>query len=153
MMAVIALTVPVQADTTHPNHQTEVEVIQAAREASNQAIAAHDVAALASFWDEEYVIAVSTGAIEHSPEESRVSFAQHFKDFPDVIYVRSPAEIIVSDAYPLAWERGTWVGSMTTENGALRKSGQYASGWRKVDGVWKIRSELFVGITCEGKDC
>lgn len=70
-----------------------------------------------------------------------------------MLYVRTPAEIIVSETYPLAWEQGTWVGTVTNEKDPLRKGGSYASGWRKVDGVWKIRSELFVGLYCEGPGC
>jgi hypothetical protein len=69
------------------------------------------------------------------------------------VYVRTPDEIIVSENYPLAWEQGNWVGTMTNEKGFLKKGGTYASGWRKVGGVWKIRSELFVAIYCEGPGC
>ena len=53
----------------------------------------------------------------------------------------------------LAIENGTWEGSRTTPNGKLNNSGSYTASWRKVDGAWKIRSELFVGLACEGADC
>jgi ketosteroid isomerase-like protein len=79
---------------------------------SNDAIARHDVDALQSFLDEDFVITISTGAIEH----------------------------------------GTWVGSRTSENGKLENGGQYTAAWRKTDGVWRIYSELFVGLFCSGAD-
>jgi hypothetical protein len=67
--------------------------------------------------------------------------------------VRTPSEITLSEAYPLAIEHGTWVGSRTTENGKLENGGQYTAAWRKTDGVWRIYPELFVGLYCNGADC
>jgi len=133
--------------------EADIGAIRSARATSNQAIADHDAEAIASFWDKEYVIAISSGDLEYGPEVAKESFAQHFAEIPDVVYVRTPNEIIVSKNYPLAWEQGNWVGTMTNEKGYLKKGGTYASGWRKVDGVWKIRSELFVAIYCEGAGC
>lgn len=123
------------------------------RAESNRAIAEHDVDGIISFLDDEYVIAISTGALEHSREEQAGSWAQHFARYPDVVYIRTPAEVTISETYPLAMENGTWVGSMTTGHGTLEKGGQYSAGWRKVDGVWKIRSEIFVAFYCHGADC
>lgn len=131
----------------------EAYVIRSLRAASNAAIAAHDAAAVASFFDEDYVITISTGAIERSRQAASESFAAHFARFPDVVYVRTPKEIVVSEAYPLAFESGTWVGSRTDANGPLENGGKYTASWRKVDGTWKIHSELFVGLYCRGEDC
>jgi ketosteroid isomerase-like protein len=131
----------------------ESAAIRSLRAASNAAIAAHDAGAVASFLDEDYVITISTGAIERSRREAVESFAAHFVEFPDVVYVRTPTEIIVSETYPLAFETGTWVGSRTDANGPLENGGRYTASWRKVDGAWKIHAELFVGLYCRGKDC
>ncbi len=118
--------------------------IRSARESSNQAIARHDVDGIVSFLDDDYVITISSGKIENGRETAAGSWSQHFAEFPDVVYVRTPAEVSISRARPLAIENGTWVGTMTRPNGALKKGGQYTAAWRKVDGVWKIYSELFV---------
>ncbi len=131
----------------------DADSIRILRAESNQAIAAHDVDALTRFLDDEYVIAASSGDILPGREENAKSWTGHFVEFPDVVYVRTPAEVTISEAYPLAIENGTWVGSMTTEHGKLEKGGQYTAGWRKVAGVWKIRSELFVALYCHGIDC
>jgi len=131
----------------------EAEVIRSNRMQSNEAIAQHDVTALQSFLDDDFVITISSGSIERSREEHGKSFARHFKEYPDVIYVRTPAEIIISDAYPLAIEHGTWVGTRTTGNGQLENGGQYTAAWRKTNGEWRIYSELFVGLYCHGAGC
>ena len=131
----------------------DADEIKTIRMKSNEAIARHDVDTLQSFLDEDFVITISTGAIERSRDEHGRSFAMHFDEYPDVVYVRTPSEIALSEAYPLAIEHGTWVGSRTTENGKLENGGQYTAAWRKADGVWRIYSELFVGLYCNGADC
>ena len=132
---------------------SDVDLIEAARQASNQAIAWHDVDGVISFLDADYVITVSNGAILRSRDEMAVEFKQHFAEFPDVVYVRTPSSITVSASHPLAMENGTWVGTRTTKNGHQEIGGQYAAGWKKVDGIWKIHSELFVALYCKGADC
>jgi len=129
------------------------DAIRSLRAESNQAIAAHDVDAVISFLDDEYVITASSGDILQGRKENAESWTGHFADFADVAYVRTPAEVSISEAYPMAMENGTWVGSMTTQHGKLEKGGQYTAGWRKVGGVWKIRSEIFVALYCHGIDC
>lgn len=131
----------------------DADSIRAARMKSNEAIVRHDVDALQSYLDEDFVITISTGAIERSRDEHGRSFALHFEQYPDVVYVRTPSEIVISDAYPLAIEHGTWVGSRTGVNGHLENGGQYTAAWRKTDGIWRIYSELFVGLYCHGGDC
>ena len=98
--------------------EDDVKEIQTNRMNSNEAIARHDVDALQSYLDEDFVISISTGAIERSREE-----------------------------------HGTWVGSRTAENGKFEIGGQYTAAWKKTDGVWRIYSELFVGLYCNGVDC
>jgi len=131
----------------------DVEAIRTIRMESNAAIARHDIDALQLVLDKDFVITISTGAIERSRDEHGRSFALHFKQYPDVVYVRTPSEIVLSDVYPLAIEHGTWVGSRTSQNGKLENGGQYTAAWRKTDGVWRIYSELFVGLYCSGADC
>tara|TARA_R110000782_G_scaffold17816_22_gene49579 strand:+ start:812 stop:1264 length:453 start_codon:yes stop_codon:yes gene_type:complete len=133
--------------------EDDAETIRALRMESNEAIARHDVDTLQSFLDEDFVISISTGVIERSRAEHGRTFALHFEQFPDVVYVRTPLEITLSEAYPLAIERGTWVGSRTGKNGKLQNGGQYTAAWRKTDGIWRIYSELYVGLYCNGVDC
>lgn len=132
---------------------SDVDNIRAAREKYNAAIARHDADALKSFLDEDYVITISTGYIQRSRNEYVSSFATHFEEFPDVVYVRTPTDIALSNAYPLAIEHGTWVGSRTDKHGKVENGGQYTAAWKKTDGTWRVYSELFVGLYCRGGDC
>jgi ketosteroid isomerase-like protein len=133
--------------------ESDVENIRNARAQYNDAIARHDAAALQSFLDEDYVVTISTGYIQRSRDEYVSSFATHFEEYPDVVYIRTPSEILLSEAYPLAIEHGTWVGSRTDKNGKLENGGQYTAAWRKSNGTWRVYSELFVGLYCHGVDC
>ncbi len=131
----------------------DADVIRSNRLQSNEAIARHDVDSIQSFIDDDFVISVSTGSIERSRAEHGESFQAHFDEFPDVVYVRTPTEITVSDSYPLAIEHGKWIGSRTTKSGKLERGGQYSAAWRKTNGQWRIYSEVFVALYCRGADC
>jgi len=131
----------------------DAETMRTLRQQSNDAIARHDAEAVGSFLDEDFVITISTGAIERSRDEHVRSFEQHFAEFPDVVYVRTPSSITISQNYPLAMEQGTWVGKRTTSNGKMENGGQYTAAWRKTDAGWKIYSELYVALYCHGADC
>lgn len=133
--------------------ENEAETIRSLRTQSNEAIARHDATSVGSFLADDYVITISTGAIERSREKHIDSFAAHFEQYPDVVYLRTPTTIRISESYPLAIEHGTWVGSRTTTNGKLENGGEYTAAWRKTGDVWKIYSELFVALYCRGEDC
>ena len=129
------------------------ESIRTLRMASNEAIAAHDIAAFVSFLDDEYQITTSVGSMSQGIDVQFSSLQSLFEDRPDVIYIRTPDSIEISSSNPLASESGTWTGRWTGASGPVSTGGDYAAMWRKVDGVWKIRSELFVALYCDGKDC
>lgn len=131
----------------------EEDAIRSLRLQSNDAIARHDAEAVGSFIADDFVITISSGAIERSRDEHVSSFAAHFAEFPDVVYIRTPATINISTALPLAIEHGTWVGSRTTRNGKLENGGEYTAAWRKTGDTWMIYSELFVALYCRGDDC
>ena len=81
------------------------------------------------------------------------AIAEHFEQYPDVVYVRMPRDIQISEAYPLAIESGEWTGSRTTATGRLENGGRYTAAWRRTDDGWKIYSELYVGLYCVGPGC
>jgi len=149
--AVIRLDFRVCASAT--SSSVETDAIKAARAASNQAIARQDVDAIVSFLDEEYVITTGSGAIIPGRDVQVGSWTEHFDQFPGVVYMRTAGEVTLSEANSRAIENGAWVGNRTTENGPQENGGRYTAYWRKVDGDWKIRSELFVTLYCKGADC
>lgn len=131
----------------------DVKTINAARKAFNKAIAEHDLVAMKKFLAEDYVITISDGSIERSRDAHINSFAAHFKQYPDVKYTRNPTGIQTSEAYPLAIEHGTWVGTRTTAGGPLKNGGEYTAAWRRTENGWVIYSELFVALYCDGEGC
>lgn len=133
--------------------QENADVIRTLRTRSNEAIARHEIETMRSFLSDDFVISVSTGSIERSRDEHIDSFAQHFDQYPDAIYVRTPSSITVSDAYPLAIEQGTWVGTRTLQNGKIESGGEYTAAWKLTGSGWKIYSELYVALYCRGEGC
>jgi len=131
----------------------DIESIRALRAESNAAIARHDVAAFRSFLSGDFVVSISTGEIDRSRDGHARAIAEHFEQYPDVIYVRKSREIQISDAYPLAIESGEWTGSRTTATGRLENGGRYTAAWRKTGDGWKIYSELYVALYCRGPGC
>lgn len=124
--------------------------IRAARAASNRAIAAHDVTALADTWMDTFHIVTSTSQQRAGRDANRQSFADQFKARPDVVYVRQPGTVTVYAAWEVASEKGEWTGNWTDPDGKVEIGGDYLAQWRKVGGRWLIQSEVFVPTRCSG---
>ena len=126
------------------------DLIRAARERSNRAIAAHDLDAIAAEWAEGIHVLGSVGLLASGSAANRQSLAHQFKRRPDTIYVRTPTDIEVFAPWQVASERGTWVGTWTEPDGPLAIGGSYQARWGLGAGRWLIRSELFVPTWCQG---
>ncbi len=146
VLASVALACPVFA-------QSPADEIRSLREQSNAAIARHDVAGVVSMFDVEYQITTGSGELYHGRAGEAEAWAVEFARADDLIYVRTPSEIEVGASGVRAVEIGVWSGSWTTPDGPRRSGGRYAAHWRLVDGSWKLRSELFVTLYCEGPGC
>ena len=124
--------------------------IRDARAQSNAAIARHDAPGIARFWMDDVHITTSTSAQATGIATNQERMAQQFSRRPDTIYVRTPSAIDVFGAWAVASERGEWVGRWTEPDGALEIRGTYLAQWRKIDGRWRIQSELYVPTQCKG---
>ena len=60
---------------------------------------------------------------------------------------RIPDKVEISGAAPLASEQGHWTG--IRKDGTTAYGGAYLAMWRKTGDAWKLRSELFVVLTCD----
>jgi len=129
------------------------QAIRDARAASNAAIATHDVGGIVGAMDADYQVTASLGSFGRGIDEETDIWTDMFASRPKLLYVRTPDKIEISADYPLAAESGRWTGSWETADGPVRTGGSYAAMWRKIDGAWKIRSELFVALYCEGAGC
>ncbi len=146
ILSLLAVAVPVLG-------QSPADEIRSRRGQSNTAIARHDVDGVVSLLDVEYQITTGSGAFHQGRAGERDTWAAEFARAADLVYVRTPATIEVSSAGTRAAEVGAWTGSWSTPQGVRKSGGRYAAHWRLVDGVWKIRSELFVTLSCNGPGC
>jgi ketosteroid isomerase-like protein len=152
VVTTIAMSIAIAGSSVLAQEASDEEQIRIERARYNDAIANHDVPGIVSFHDEEYQVTTSLGQLEQGRDDA-VAWEQLIATREDVVYVRSPESIEVSRDYPLAAEVGTWVGTWSTIDGQVRTGGRFSAMWRKVDGDWKVRSELFVALYCEGMRC
>jgi ketosteroid isomerase-like protein len=152
VVTTIAMSIAIAGSSVLAQEASDEEQIRIERARYNDAIANHDVPGIVSFHDEEYQVTTSLGQLEQGRDDA-VAWEQLIATREDVVYVRSPESIEVSRDYPLAAEVGTWVGAWSTIDGQVRTGGRFSAMWRKVDGDWKVRSELFVALYCEGMRC
>ena len=148
MFLSLLIIVPLCAETIE-----EVSLIREARVRSNDAIAAHDVDAILAELDAAFQVTAGSGRFIRGRVAMGEAFAAQFSNFPDAHYVRSAGSVEVAESGLLGFETGTWVGTWTTPAGALRTGGRYSASWSKASGAWKVRSELFVTLYCEGAGC
>ena len=125
-------------------------LIRAARERSNAAIAAHDMAGIAREWMPEVSVLSSTGKQTSGRAANQANLARQFELRPDTKYVRTPESIEVFAPWGVAAERGDWVGTWTEPDGPLVIGGTYQAQWRQVGGAWLILAEMFVPAFCSG---
>ena len=114
------------------------KIIQA-RLASNKAIAIKDVDGVARFWMDDIVVISGEGG-KHSGKKNLVKVWKQLFAAGVPLFERLTAEVIVAESGQLAWESGSW----NYLDGA--SGGSYAAMWRKVNGLWLTRSELFVSL-------
>lgn len=118
-----------------------IALIQSAREASNQAIAKHDIDGISKFWYDDFVQVRGNSTSLTGKDTIVASWKKLFNDNPTVVYIRTPLQITISTNDTLAWETGTWKAFNSYSHG-----GNYSAMWRKSNDTWKIQAELFVSL-------
>jgi ketosteroid isomerase-like protein len=132
-----------------PNASAE---IRAARLEQNRAMTAGEVDRAASFWTGDVSIRRGLGQTIVGRDAYRALLAPGSATDSTLVYERIPTAIDVSPQWPLAFETGTWRGRLGPQ-GATVIEGRYSAQWVRRDGVWLIRSEVFVALTCAGAGC
>ena len=130
----------------HPDEQ----LIRAARERSNAAIARHDLDAIGGVWLDDVHVLSSTSAQTAGKNANRERMAAQFKSRPDTVYVRTPVSIEVYAAWNVASERGAWTGKWTEPDGVVEIGGTYQgavaeSRWPLADPGRAIRAGALQG--------
>ncbi len=137
--------------TGAPRAQPSAELaIRAVREASNAAIAQRDLKGLHETWVEDLHVTTSSGDLRQSGQEMEAAFSSRFRDPEFVTYVRTPTTVSISQGGGFAAEQGEWVGTWNRKDGEMSVRGVYLAQWQKRVGAWRIRSEVFVALSCDG---
>ena len=125
-------------------HNNDIAIIKSNRAASNNAIAKHDVKGIEQFWLDDFVQIIGRGTYETGKDNISASWQALFNSNPQVVYVRIPGKIIISDNDTMAWETGKWTGIHT-----YSKGGNYSAMWIKRNGTWMLKAELFVSLKAD----
>jgi ketosteroid isomerase-like protein len=125
---------------------SEEDNIRSLRSISNQALIARDIASFAASLSDDFVVVVGNGSFL-SRDAYIAVFAKDFEYPHSVRFERIVDSIELSSALPIAAEHGHWIGHLP--DGRAIFSGTYLAMWRKSEKTWKLRSELFVCLTCE----
>jgi len=133
--------------TAHAQTNPAESEIHAARQSSNEALKHHDIQAFAATLDADYVMIRGNGVLVPSRQALIDTFTQDFANPKAIGYQRISDKIDLSTAALLAAEHGHWIG--TRPDGSRAYSGTYLAMWRKTSSGWKLRSELYVVLTCE----
>jgi hypothetical protein len=129
-----------------------IAVIRALRAESNAAIAAHDPVRLGKIFDDDYSgIEGTSAALDRGGQATAKSYGDlEFKDPTFVHYRRDPNLIQSADSGKRIAESGRWEGVWQKPDGVMRKTGVYLARWVPVGGSWRLKSELFVTLSCTG---
>lgn len=130
---------------------SDADQIRAGRDRSNAAIAAHHADALRPLYaPDATVVRGSSGQALNGVEAITASLASAFRDPDFVTYRRTPQTVTLSEGGVRAAESGRWLGTWRKPDGEMRLSGVYLAMWVKTPGGWRLKSEAFVSLKCEG---
>jgi ketosteroid isomerase-like protein len=140
-----------QAAPPHVEQRDEV-AIRNERVVLNDALRTRHVKAFANLWLEDVRITGYSGSLIVGREKSIAGFSKLFAGSDFVSGLRTPEKIDVATGGPLeAAESGVFEWQVRKSDEIVVSRGRYLIMWKKVDGRWKIRSELYVRTSCVGR--
>ncbi len=121
--------------------EEQIAIIKSQRAASNAAIAKHDVDGISKYWLPDFVQVRGNATFLVGKDTVAATWRELFRSNPEVAYIRTPTEILISYNDTLAWETGNWKAIRS-----YSKGGNYSAMWRKVKNEWKLQAEIFVSL-------
>jgi ketosteroid isomerase-like protein len=122
-------------------------LIRAAREAFNLAIAEKDAKHIRPLLAASYHLVTGRSDQFHGADEEEIRWAELFKQDPTTVYHRTPREITANEAWGIAEEQGDWQGEYTLNGELVHASGVYVAKWqRTTQGNWVLQAEIFTTI-------
>jgi ketosteroid isomerase-like protein len=142
ILLILGLTALAAAQKPSPEYQ-----IRAGREKSNQAFKAKDLKAAAESLADDFTITRGNGTAIAPKAAYLETLSGQFANPKSIWFERITDKVELSVAGPLAAEHGHWQGHFP--DGRKAFGGTYLAMWRNAGAGWKIRSELFVVLTCD----
>lgn len=121
-------------------------VIREQRRQFNDAIAAHDGAAIGAHWLPDIQVSTSSGRPLVGKDEYKRAFERFFADDAFITFARNTLTVTVGDDGKTAAESGEWVGRWRRPTGEQQQRGAYLASWRMIGGRWLIQAELYVPL-------
>ena len=127
------------------------KAIRAARAANNEALKEQDAQGVAEDYLEDFFILTSTNGLFTGKQRVEEIYQLVFDTREDVLFVRTPTAITVNNDWNMASENGNWIGTWIVDSEDIEVGGDYYAKWHKIDGVWKMRCEVYTQFDCEGE--
>ena len=126
---------------------TSTDLIRAAREAFNLAIAEKDSKRIRPLLAASYHLVTGRSDQFHGADEEEIRWAELFQNDPTAVYRRTPREITTNDSWGIAEELGNWQGEYSINGELVRASGVYAAKWQRAqNNNWVLQAEVFTTI-------
>lgn len=146
------------AACAQPADQTQEPAVDLAAEAQAveavsmqwlDAAKAHDVdAATALIAQDAVFFDQGEGSVEGLPA-IRTDMETNFAEYPEATIDWSTSSVQVASSGDMAWERGSWTFDPDGAGEAAEMTGEYVTVYKKVDGAWKVASDI--GVTHEAE--
>ncbi len=142
----LILTVSTLTLMAQRSSKVDKQAILESRKGSNRALKTHDLPAFLSFFADDLSITSGNGSVVLGKDSLENYLTRVFEEDEDLYFVRTTQRVAINDTGDRAWEDGKWVGLRPQTAGWENIGGQYAAMWVKEEGIWKIKSELFVSL-------
>lgn len=140
----LLLSIGLLATNALPAHaQNDRDEILKLRNESNAVLKNYDLNSYLSFLTEDVHYTISTGTLINGKDNLREYLTQ--RTGAKMYWLRTPTEVDVNTQQGLAWETGTWKGFTELQEKSVT-GGKYSTLWIKINGSWKIKSQLFVKL-------
>jgi uncharacterized protein (TIGR02246 family) len=106
------------------------------------AVAAKDAAATAAFYTMDGAIMPAGSPMAEGPDAIAAVWQSLF-DLPGFSLTFEPTLIEIGAAGDVAYDIGTYALAFDGDQGPVQDNGKYVVVWKKVDGVWKVRADIF----------
>lgn len=117
----------------------------------NEAFANKNMPELMTLFSPDAQLATAGGKWKEK-QEGLTKFSSLLMKRPDLEWVIHPKEIIVNEAWEVAYERGNWVEWWSEPDGQAKITGSYFMMWKRTKTEpWLIHAAIFTPLNCSGE--